>query len=145
MTTDQQVTAELNNAYDKFQNEIYDGKTKVPENIINLFKNGIMALSPFSHKINFGKVNVVSKMKITELTNFLLSDIIKVILNTPIGKLYPDFDFENAIKEHIVLEKFILEYNKHIDEFRKKLEMRKATLDSLTKVSNNRSPLSIIN
>lgn len=145
MTTDQQVTAELNNTYDKFQNGIYDGKVEIPENIISLFKAGILALSSFSHKINFGKVNVISKMQIGELTNFLLSDIVKVILNTPIEKLYPDLEFEDAIKEHINLEKFILAYNVHIDDFRKKLEMKKATLDSLTRLPNNRPSLNIVN
>lgn len=145
MTSNQQVTAELNNAYDKFQNEIYNGKVEVPKDIIELFKKGVMALSSFSHKLNFYKVKVISGMKGTELTNMLINDVIKVVLNTPLDKLYPDSDFEQAILSSIEFGKFVIAYNEHIDDFRKKLEMRKATLDSFSTMPNGNKFLKIVN
>lgn len=142
MTTEQQITTQLNDDYDKFQNGIYDGKVEVPENMIELFKVGILALPPSAHKINFIKVKVISAMKEKELTNALISDVIKVILNTPLEKLFGG-DYDRIIDRYINFEKFVIAYNKHVDEFRKKLEMRRATLNSLS--VQNRSPLHIIN
>jgi len=142
MTAEQQITAQLNEDYDKFQNGIYDGKVEVPENTIELFKTGILALPPSAHKINFIKVNVISNMVEKELTNALISDVIKVILNTPLEKLFVG-NYNKIIDRYTKFEKFVIAYNQHVDEFRKKLEMRKATLNSLS--NQNRSPLHIIN
>lgn len=144
MTTDQQITAELNNSFDKFQNDIYDGKVEVPENIIEYFKTGIMALPPYAHKINFHKVKVISNMKVGELTNQLISDMIKVILNTPLDKSF-DGDYNKIIDKYIEFEKFVLCFNAHVDDFRKKLEMRKITLSSLSPTTPNRNRLNIVN
>jgi hypothetical protein len=136
----EEINKQLNQEYDTFLNSLYTGKVDVPSFIVNLFKKAIMAMPPFAHKINFFKVKAIAKSKPEELTNGLLNDIVKVILNTPLEKLYSaditGNDFYEIIDKHIELEKFVLAYNNHIDDFRKKLELKKATLESLTRNVN---------
>lgn len=142
MTQNEQINKQLNEEWDRFLNEVYDSKFPVPSSIIDLFKKSIMSMPPFAHKIRFNKVRAISVMKPEELTNGLLQDIIKVILNTSLQKLYNndgihEEDFFRIIENQIQLEKFVLCYNNHVDDFRKKLEMKKATLESLSGARNN--------
>jgi hypothetical protein len=138
MTNQGEINKQLNEEYDKFLVLPYAGKVAVPDFIIDLFKKSIMAMPPFAHKINFHKIKAIAGMRPGELTNGLLSDVVKVILNVPMEKLYPDSHFYSAVNLHIEVEKFILAFNKHIDDFRKGLETKKATLESLTKnISGN--------
>lgn len=138
MTPKEQINKQLNDEYDTFLNSKYDGKIAPPYYIIDLFKKAILALPPYVHKISFRKVKVIAGMKVEELTNGLLQDIIKVVLNTSLDKLFSGTDFFNSvIDDYIEIEKFVLAYNNHVDDFRKKLEMKKATLESLSGARNN--------
>ena len=142
MTQQEQINKQLNEEYDNFLNEVYDSKFPVPSSLIDLFKKAIMSMPPFAHKIRFNKVRAISVMKTEELTNGLLQEMIKVILNTSLQKLYNndgihEEDFFRIIENQIQLEKFVLCYNNHVDDFRKKLEMRKATLESLSGARSN--------
>ena len=137
MTQQEQISKQLNDDFNVFFNAKYDGKIEVPSYLIDLFKKAIMALPPSAHKINFHKVKVIAGMKTEELTNGLLQDIIKVVLNTPLDKLFIGNDFFNSINDYINIEKFVLAFNNHVDEFRKKLEMKKVRLESLSGARNN--------
>ena len=138
MTQQEQINKQLDDEYDTFLNTKYSGKIAPPLYIIDLFKRAIISLPPYAHKINFRKVKVIASMKVEELTNGLLQDIIKVVLNTSLDKLFSGNDFFNSvIDDYIEIEKFVLAYNNHIDDYRKKLEMKKATLESLSGVRNN--------
>ena len=158
MTTAEQITKQLNEEYDSFLNLPYAGKIPPPSFIIDLFKKAIMAMPPYAHKINFRKVKVIAGMKVEELTNGLLQDVIKVVLNTSLDKLYgcvsmkKGKDLEDAmegrkslltnnfcdvIEKQIEIEKFVLAYNNHVDGFKKKLEMKKVNLESLSGLRNN--------
>jgi hypothetical protein len=146
MTQNEQINKQLNEEYDKFLYSKYEGSVKPPKDIIELFKTAILAMPPFAHKINFHKVKAIATTKYEDLTNGNLSDIIKVVLNTSLEKLYKTNDliglknedsFLSIVDKCIAMDKFVLCYNNHVDDFRKKLEMKKATLESLSGARNN--------
>lgn len=174
MTQNEQINKQLNEEYDKFLYSKYEGSVKPPKDIIELFKTAILAMPPFAHKINFHKVKAIATTKYEDLTNGNLSDIIKVVLNTSLQKLYKsgifmdmqaikgkDYSVDELIKlsmernviisdaihednsfigivdKCIAMDKFVLCYNNHVNDFRKKLEMKKATLESLSGGRNN--------
>lgn len=145
MDIEQQINSEL----EKFKNEVYNGKVEIPSNILDLFRRGILSLAPQSHGILASKLKALYTRKISEITNGELSDIIKIIVNTPFGKMYantfplqtrdyiPPADikanFEEALNKHIAFEKFVLCYNQHINDFQEKLKAKRATLQALSK------------
>jgi hypothetical protein len=133
MSHQEEINKQLNEQYDVFLNSSYTGKVAVPSFIIESFKRAIMAMPPYAHKIDFHKVRAIGSMKPEDLTNGLISDAIKTILNVSPEKLYPTLSFDAAVDKHIIVERFIIAFNKHIDDFRKGLESKKATLESLTK------------
>ena len=138
MLQQERINKQLNDDYDTFLNAKYTGKIAPPDYIIDLFKKAILALPPYAHKINFRKIKVIAGMKVEELTNGLLQDVIKVVLNTSLDKLFIGNDFFNSvIDDYIEMEKFVLAYNNHMDGFKKNLEMKKKTLESLSGVRNN--------
>lgn len=143
MTSVPQVDKQLQEEFDKFSNALYSGKISVPTNLIELFKIGIMKMPPFGHKINFNKVKVLGSKKIKELSNGDINDLIKVVVNTKLEELF--LDFPEAVDSMIKLEKFILSYNQHIDEFQIQLQQKKTLLLSLSGSSVRNNGLKIIN
>jgi len=137
MTTQEQIQQQLNDEYAIFINKKYDGNGKPPENLIEIFKKAIKAMPPFSHKLNFNKVKIIANSNVKDLDNGMMNDIIKTILNAPLEKLY-EGDFNEIVDKQIKVEHFTISYNQHIDEFQKRLSMKKATLESLSvKPTNN--------
>ena len=128
MNIDQQINEEL----ETFKNKVYDGKVEIPKNILELFRTGILFLAPQTHGILASKLKALYITPVKKLTNGMLSDIIRLVVCTPFGKIYEGVEFEVALESHIKLEKFILGYNLHVDEFQNKLKMKKATLQSLS-------------
>lgn len=131
MNNEAAVEQQLQQDFDNFYNSIYDGKIETPSNILDLFKKGVMSLAPQFHKINSNKLHVISKTNYKQLTIGDLKDVITIILNTPFDKLYNDFN--EAMESHLKVQKFVLSYNNHVEEFNKKLQLRKATLLDLTR------------
>ena len=142
MTTEQQIEKELNDEFVKFSNGIYDGKVEIPKNILEIFKEGIMVLPPFSHKINFIKVKNIAAKKVSELTYADLNDVIKVVLNTSLNLSFDSF--HEGVKHSIAMDKFVMAYNETISKFQDKLRMRRTTLQNLSSPKMNRG-LQIIN
>lgn len=150
------IEQQINSELEKFKNEVYNGKVEIPSNILDLFRRGILALAPQSHGILASKLKALYTRKISEITNGELSDIIKIIVNTPFGKMYKNklyaedrkymtlpssvqSNFESVLDSHIKFERFILAYNQHINDFQEKLKAKKATLQALSKgVQGNR-------
>ena len=151
MTPSEQITKQLNDEYDVFLNTEYEGQIAVPSFIIDLFKKAILSMPPFAHKINFYRIKAIAGVKPEELTNGLLQDIIKVVLNTSLERLNSEYSnalliglakekdevFSRIIDKQIELEKFVLSYNNHMADFKKKLDIRKATLESLAGTRGN--------
>lgn len=127
---DKEVKEQINSDYDEFLNKPYSGHISIPENIIEVFKKCIMALPPFAHQINFNKIKSIATKDVKALTYSDLQCIIKVVLNTPLEKLYDNFFV--AIPEHIKIEKFIISYNAAIDDFQKSLESKSKMLKNLS-------------
>jgi hypothetical protein len=137
MSPQQQVSQQMNNEFEKFRDTVYDGVIKVPENIIELFKKGVVHLSPHAHQINFTKIKHLVHQTPSKLSNGELTDVIKVILNTPFDVLYGKLELDKGIDEHIRFEKFIVCYNTHIDAFQQKMKMKQATLNSIANANGN--------
>lgn len=125
------IEQQINDELEKFKNEKYNGSVEIPSDILSLFRRGVLSLAPQSHGILASKLKALYTRHVSEITNGELSDIIKIIVNTPLGKLYEDEDFFGALDRQQKLEKFILCYNRHVDDFQGKLKMRRATLQSL--------------
>lgn len=134
-----EIKEQIDGEFQNFLYSKYSGKLSIPKNIHELFKKGIMDMPPFAHKINFHKVKNVAETALAELTFDDLNDMIKIILSTKPKEFYTYFD--EAVKEHIKFEKFVLEYNQIISEFQKSLEQKKVTLRSLTSGIANRSKI----
>jgi hypothetical protein len=131
MTDAEKIQQQLNDEYDKFIRTKYNAKVKPPDDLVELFKKAILAMPAYAHKLNFNKVKVIANSRIEDLDNGMMNDIVKVVLNAPLEKIYGD-DFYTAINKHLQVEKFIIDYNAHVDEFQKRLKMKKATLESLS-------------
>lgn len=142
MNTNEQIQQSLNEETARFYEKKYDGKLSIPFEFPLLFKIAISNLSSYSHKINFHKVKSISKKTSPEYTFGDLHEIIKVLLNTPLNKLYPHMEesegeFIDAIDEHIKVEKFVIEFNQIIDKFKSGLEMKRRTLQDLAGKPSN--------
>lgn len=135
MNTSEQIEQQLKGEFDNFYNEVHKGAIPVPSNILELFKKAVMALAPHFHQVHASKIRVIASKTVPELTNGDIHDITKLVINTPLEKMYGSFD--EAISAHIRYEKFILSFNKYVDEFNEKLRMRKATLENLSGIRNN--------
>lgn len=136
------VEQQVNDDLEKFKHETYNGKVEIPTGIKDLFKSAILSLAPQTHGITSSKLKALYSRKQKEFTNGELSDVIKLIVNTPFGKLYEGEDLVKALDKHIKFEKFLLCYNNHIDEFKNKLNQKKITLQSLAGTVNK--PMRII-
>lgn len=143
MTTEQQIDQQLNDEYNKFMNSKYEGKVEVPENFIDVFKKSVMALAPQFHQININKLHVIANTNDEDLTIDHIHAANKMILNTPFEKIYDNF--YEAMESHSKIQKFIVCYNKVVDDFSEKLKMKKATLQSLSSPSLNGNSMRIIN
>lgn len=140
-STQKQIETQINQDYEKFYNDIYKSEIPTPENFIELFKKAIIALPSFAHKINFHKVQVIASKKVEQLTVGDVHEIVKVVLNVPLEKLYEGHTFDSAVLQTIKIEKFVLQYNKDVDDFREKLRMKK---DNLLMLSGSRNGMKII-
>lgn len=138
--TAEEINETLNKDYEDFLNDIY--KDRVPGNIIEMFEKSIMALPPFAHKINFYKVKAIISKNPDELSNSDINDVIKAVLNVPLERLYDSL--YDAIPEHIKFEKFVRDYNDHIENFKKKLNMKKTNLTNLSSGVLNKNGMKII-
>ena len=144
MTTEQKIEQQLQEDFDKFYNKTYDEKIEIPQNIMELFKKGVMSLALYFHKINAYKLKAIASKNYKELTYGDLKDMITVILNTPLEKLYDRF--EDAVNSQIQFQKFVLCYNNAVDDFNSKLKMKKANLTSISSgIPNNSNGMRIIN
>lgn len=129
-----QVDKMIQDEYEKFINSKYSGKLPIPENALDMFKRGILAMPPTTHRINFNKIKSIGGKSKEQLTNGDIQDIIKIILNTSIEKSYPEVSFDDAIKEYIKVEKFIIEYNLIVDNLQKELVLKRQKLQELSPV-----------
>ncbi len=130
--SESEINEQLNKEYDTFLYNTYKGKIEVPKDILTLFKNAILSMPPFAHKILFTKIKAIYTTKVEKLTNGDINDIVKVILNTPLEKLYLSYTFEEMIAKQAKIDAFVISYNSHVEEFKKALEQKKKTLQSLT-------------
>lgn len=108
MSNQEQIKKQLNEQLDVFLNTKYAGKVAPPENIIELFETAIMVLPPFAHQLNFYKVKAIATTKYEDLTNGNLNDVVKVILNTPLEKLYKDNDLSFSMNR-VVDKKYTID------------------------------------
>lgn len=138
MNTEQMVEKQLQEEYQKFENEIYKGKIEVPKDIIENFKKAVLVLAPQFHGILANRIKAISGKEPLGLTNFDLFAIIKITNNTPLEKVYGN-DFNVAIEKQIKFEKFILSYNQSVEEFQGLLQMKKKTLMDLAGANNGRN------
>lgn len=135
MISDQEIQKQINDDYNAYYEKPYDGRLAIPENIIQLFINGVKSLTAWNHKINFHKVKAISSKQINQLTIGDLQDIVKIILNTRLESLYNiqnDAAFFSAIDNYIKVEKFIIEYNVMDDNFKQNMEMKRTRLKDLS-------------
>ena len=128
MKTESVIEKQLKQDYDKFVNSVYEGK--VPAGIIEQFKRSILYMPPFFHKISFYKVKAIADKTEEQLTYSDLSDIIKVVLNTPLATSLEVgiYDFDEAVEKSIIIDKFAMEFNSKVDGFKQAQEQKKLTL-----------------
>ncbi len=130
--SENEVNEQLNNEYNTFLYSPCKCKLPIPKNVIDLFKRAILAMPPYAHKILFTKVKAIYTTKVDKLTNSDVNDIVKVILNTPLEKLYLSYTFEEMVEAQIKMDAFVISYNSHVEEFKKGLEQKKLRLKDLT-------------
>lgn len=136
------IEQQINDEYLKILNGKYTGHISVPKNLVELFKKAVMALPPYYHKLNFTKIQGIVIKSESDLTNGDLNEIIKLIFNTPLDKMFDDIFV--AIPEMIKIEKFAVSYNTMIDEHQRVLEAKSQMLQSLTKGVNGKNNMRII-
>ena len=141
MNTNEQIEKTLNDDHNKYYEGVYAGKAPIPEDLIKLYKRGIRSRAPFAHKANFHRVKSIFNSKIEELRVRDLHEMIKVIMNTPIEKLYDntqdDQQLNEAINDYLKVEKFIIEFNQMNEVFRNALELKRVKLQELAGTRTN--------
>lgn len=135
-----EVEKQLREDHEKFINEPYN--KSVPENLIALFEQAIMVVPPQAHGINFSKVKSIIEKTPEELNKSDINDIIKLVFNTPLQVFY-DGIFD-AVPEHAKLEKFVLKFQNHLNEFNERLNQKRTRLASLSDGILNKNGMKII-
>jgi hypothetical protein len=125
-----EIEQQINEDYFKLLNATYSGHISIPKGVLEIFKKAVFALPPYYHKINFTKIKGILTKNENELSNSDLNEIIKLIFNTPLEKMYDNVLV--AIPEMIKIEKFAISFNTMVDEFQKKLEVKSKTLQTLS-------------
>ena len=133
MAPAQQVEKEIENEIQRFYDKGYDGKQNVPANIIELFKRAVMVVPPNFHKVYFSKIKLIASKAPNELSNGEISEVVKLILTATPQSLYDDF--EEAMSVHCKIEKFIRNYNEHVNAFQSGLQAKRTKLMSLSGAS----------
>jgi len=129
------IQQQINDELFKFQHETYEGY--IPEDILDRFIDGVFSLPPQSHGLSARKIKSIHERKVEELTNGELQEIIKVIFNVPLEKSVDILGVKGALEKQIEFEDFVTKYHHSIDEFQKKMQMKKATLQSLSHAGGN--------
>lgn len=130
MTAAQIADKQVNDEIQKFMDKVYDGKLNVPANIIELFKRAVMVVPPNFHQVYFSKIKLIASREPNELSNGEISDVVKLILSATPQSLYDDF--EEAIATHCKTEKFIRAFNEHVEDFMRKMKLKRTTLMDLS-------------
>ena len=131
--TDKEIDYQLREEMNKFYNSVFD--VKLNFDLIAHFKKCVMLLAPQQHKISIHGIKAISETPQSKLTIAMLEEVNKIILNVPLEKLYPSF--AKAIKTQIEIERYIVAFNKHISDFRAKLQMKQATMRSIANPGTN--------
>ena len=131
--TEKEINYQLEEEMNKFYNSVFD--VKLNFDLIAHFKKCVMLLAPQQHKISIHGIKAISETEQSKLTIAMLEEVNKIILNVPLEKLYPSF--AKALKTQIEIERYIVSFNKHISDFRAKLQMKQATLRSIADPSTN--------
>jgi hypothetical protein len=129
------IQEQINNELFKFQHEAYNGD--IPEDILERFIEGVFSLPSQVHGMSARKIKSIYERKVEELTNGELQEIIKVIFNVPLEKSADILGVKGALEKQIRFEDFVTKYHHSVDEFQKKLQMKKATLQSLSHGGGN--------
>lgn len=122
------VNAQINEEMNKFYNKIYLTKSDI--GLKELFKKAIMRMAMQQHKIPMTAIRDIVNTPEKKLTVFMVECICKVVLNVPLERLYKNF--EDAVAQQIKFEKFVSEFNKYCEDFSKELQIKRATLHSLS-------------
>lgn len=139
-----EIEEQINSDYQVFLYQKYSGHISPPKNILDIFKKAVMALPPFFHKIDFNKIEWIIKTKYADLTNDDLNEMIKLIFNTPLDKMFDSI--EQAVPEMKQITKFSVSYNTMISEFQQKLQDKSKMLQTLSSgVLGGKNGMRIIN
>ena len=131
--SEKEINYQLEEEMNKFYNSVFD--VKLNFDLIAHFKKCVMLLAPQQHKISIHGIKAISETEQSKLTIAMLEEVNKIILNVPLEKLYPSF--AKAIKTQIEIERYIVAFNKHISDFRAKLQMKQATMRSIANPGTN--------
>ena len=135
MTAQRQVQQQIDQEYNKFVNSNYKGEVAIPKNIIPIFIKAVLAMPPYAHRILFQKIKSIKAKSNDDLLISDLNDIVKVLLNTAPDKLYEGSD-DTIINDCIQIDNFVRAFNEAVDDFKNKLEIKKANLTSLSGSNN---------
>lgn len=125
MNINEQIEKEM----EKFYNSVYSKGVK-GLNLIPLFKKCVMNLSPQQYLISVQGLKQIVNTPEDKLTVIMIEKICKVIMNVPFKLLYKNFD--EAIGDQLKIEKFVIEYTNYVDSFQKDMQVKRATLQSLS-------------
>lgn len=135
------IESEINKLYTEYYSAVYSGKLEVPANFITLFGKGIMALPPFGHKINFHKIkSILTVSSVSKLRNSEISEIIKIIVNTPPSALFDSID--ECVKEMVKIQNFILEFNQMAEDLDKGLNEKRMRMRAIALGTEQARPTS---
>lgn len=119
--TEEDVNRELDADFQKFNASKYDGN--VPEKLIELFKDALFQSDPNSHQLHVSKIRELFIKKDEDLTFFEAGLMINIILRVPLSRLYEDVYI--ALNRMEELEKFTIEFNAKVANFKEMLSRKK--------------------
>lgn len=131
MTTENQIEKQLQEEFRAFELSVYKSLVEVPPNLIELLKKATLSLAPQFHQVLASRIKMIVSKQPDELTIVDLNATLKIIVNTPLEKLYGN-DFDTAIESQIAFERYMLSFNQAVETFQKTLQEKKSRLQSLS-------------
>jgi hypothetical protein len=131
MTHESEIDKQIEALHDKHRMAIYDGPA-LPENIIDMFKVGLMVI-PVSdinegRGFNYIRVKEIVKKQVKELTWLEAGMIINFIQLVPPEKLF--ITLEEMLDFYIRLSDIVVEYNKTTSKWTREVEAIRSKLKS---------------
>lgn len=136
----QEIERKIQEEFMNFNNSTYAGK--LPKQFIDKFKKAAMVVPQKIHQLSTKKIKEIASKKEGKLTNLDFAYAANLISSVSWDKMYSDFD--EAVKEHQLIEDLKMDYNVLVKNKEAELDEKKARMLNLAGIDVTRKPLALV-